>query len=424
MVAGGGLEPPLCCQNWILNPACLPIPPSRQGGRILVHTNPGTQYLIVASGFRDLFGPVESRYDNGSELWVSYAVFLPALTMQLSDFDYQLPAQLIAQAPLTKRSASRLLLVDPQANRHMDKRFTDLVDLIEDGDLLVFNDTRVIPARLFGRKQSGGKIEVMVERVLDDETLLAHIRASKAPKPGARLILEKEIECTMQAREGDLFVLQQGGRPWLALLDQYGHVPLPPYIQRADADTDRERYQTVFASSPGAVAVPTAGLHFDDALLESLQRRGVRFAHITLHVGAGTFQPVRGDDIDSHLMHPERIEVSTSVVEAIDQVRQQGRRVIAVGTTVVRSLETAAATGKLQPFHGESTLFIKPGYAFKTIDAMLTNFHLPKSTLLMLVSAFAGTDLIRKAYAHAVAKRYRFFSYGDAMFIANRVAAE
>jgi S-adenosylmethionine:tRNA ribosyltransferase-isomerase len=345
-------------------------------------------------------------------------------TMQLSDFDYQLPAQLIAQAPLAERSASRLLLVDPQAGRYMDKRFTDLVDLIEDGDLLVFNDTRVIPARLFGQKQSGGKVEVMVERVLDDTTLLAHIRASKAPGPGTRLILENEIECTMLAREGDLFVLQQVNGPWLTLLDQYGHVPLPPYIQRADVDTDRERYQTVFASNPGAVAAPTAGLHFDDLTLESLQTRGVRFAHITLHVGAGTFQPVRGDDIDSYVMHPERIEVDASVVEAIKQTRQQGRRVIAVGTTVVRSLETAVATGKLLPFHGESTLFIKPGYAFKAIDAMLTNFHLPKSTLLMLVSAFAGTDLIRRAYAHAVVERYRFFSYGDAMFIANRAAAE
>jgi len=359
-----------------------------------------------------------------SELRGSYAVFQLALIMQLSDFEYQLPAQLIAQTPLAQRSASRLLLVDPQGDRHMDKRFTDLTDLIEDGDLLVFNDTRVIPARLFGQKQSGGKVEVMVERVLDDETLLAHIRASKAPQPGTGLILENEIECTMQAREGDLFVLQQGSRPWLALLDQYGHVPLPPYIQRADADIDRERYQTVFASNPGAVAAPTAGLHFDDATLESLQRRGVGFTHITLHVGAGTFQPVRGDDIDSHVMHPERIEVAASVVEAIKQTRQRGRRVIAVGTTVMRSLETAAATGNLLPFHGESTLFIKPGYSFKTIDAMLTNFHLPKSTLLMLVSAFAGTDLIRRAYAHAVAEQYRFFSYGDAMFIANRAAAE
>ena len=342
--------------------------------------------------------------------------------MQLSDFDYRLPERLIAQAPLAQRSASRLLLVDPKSDRLVDKRFNDLTALVESGDLLVFNDTRVIPARLFGRKQSGGKVEGMVERILDDETLLAHIRTSKAPKPGTSLILENEIECTMQAREDDLFVLQQGSRPWIALLEQYGHVPLPPYIQRADADTDRERYQTVFASNPGAVAAPTAGLHFDDAMLESLQRRGVRLAQITLHVGAGTFQPVRGDNIDSHVMHPERIDVATSVVELIHQTRQQGRRVIAVGTTVVRSLETAAATGKLLPFRGESTLFIKPGYSFNTIDAMLTNFHLPRSTLLMLVSAFAGTDLIRRAYAHAVAEQYRFFSYGDAMFVANRAA--
>lgn len=340
--------------------------------------------------------------------------------MQLSDFDYQLPARLIAQAPLAQRSASRLLLVDPQGDRYMDKRFSGFANLIEAGDLLVFNDTRVIPARLFGQKQTGGKVEVMVERVLDDDTLLAHIRASKAPRPGAKLILENNIECTVLDREEDLFVLQQCSRPWLKLLDQYGHVPLPPYIQRADAASDRERYQTVFASNPGAVAAPTAGLHFDDAVFESLQARGVRFAHITLHVGAGTFQPVRGDDIDSHVMHPERIEVGAPVVEAIEQTRRQGGRVIAVGTTVVRSLESAAATGKLLPFHGESTLFIKPGYPFKTIDAMLTNFHLPKSTLLMLVSGFAGTDLVRRAYAHAVTAQYRFFSYGDAMFIANR----
>jgi S-adenosylmethionine:tRNA ribosyltransferase-isomerase len=343
--------------------------------------------------------------------------------MQLSDFDYRLPEQLIAQAPLEQRSASRLLLVDPESDRLMDRQFTDLMDLVESGDLLVFNDTRVIPARLFGQKQSGGKVEVMVERILDDETLLAHIRASKAPKPGSVLILENQFECIMQAREGDLFVLHQSGQPWIALLEQYGHIPLPPYIEREDAEADRERYQTVFASNPGAVAAPTAGLHFDDAMLESLQRRGIRFAHITLHVGAGTLHLVRGNDIASHVMHPERIDVAESVVEAIKQTRQQGRKVIAVGTTVVRSLETAAATGTLLPFRGESTLFIKPGYAFKTIDAMLTNFHLPKSTLLMLVSAFAGTDLIRRAYSHAVAEQYRFFSYGDAMFIANRAAS-
>ena len=350
-----------------------------------------------------------------------HARFSEYPSMQLNDFDYPLPERLIAQAPLTQRNASRLLLVDPSKDQLGDRKFTDLADLVESGDLMVFNDTRVIPARLFGQKQSGGKVEILVERIVDDETLLAHIRAGKAPKPGACLILEDQIECTMQAREGDLFVLHQSRRPWIALLEQYGHIPLPPYIQRADAEADRERYQTVFASNPGAVAAPTAGLHFDNSMLDSLRQRGVRLAHITLHVGAGTFQPIRGDDIDSHIMHPERIDVAAPVVDVINQTRQQGGRVIAVGTTVVRSLETAAATGKLLPFRGESTLFIKPGYCFKAVDAMLTNFHLPKSTLLMLVSAFAGTSLIRRAYAHAVAEQYRFFSYGDAMFIANRV---
>lgn len=340
--------------------------------------------------------------------------------MQLSDFDYYLPEQLIAQVPLAERSASRMLLVDPRVGQYTDKQFTDLPGLLDSGDLLVFNDTRVIPARLFGHKQSGGKVEVMVERVLDDETLLAHIRASKAPKPGTRLILEHEIECLMQAREGDLFILHQGSGSWLELLDRYGHVPLPPYIQRPDADTDRVRYQTVYASNPGAVAAPTAGLHFDKTMLDSLQQQGVKFAYVTLHVGAGTFQPVRGNDIDSHVMHSERIEILASVVDTIAQTRQQGGRVIAVGTTVVRCLETAAMTGKLQPLQGESMLFIKPGFTFKVVDAMLTNFHLPKSTLLMLVSAFAGTELMREAYSHAVAQQYRFFSYGDAMYIAAR----
>jgi len=344
--------------------------------------------------------------------------------MQLSDFDYHLPEQLIAQAPLAERSASRLLVVDPPADQFTDRRYSDLPGLLKSGDLLVFNDTRVIPARLFGHKQSGGRIEVLVERLLDDETLLAHIRASKAPKPGTRLVLENQVECVMQAREGDLFILRQDNKPWLELLEQYGHVPLPPYIQRADADADRERYQTVYATNPGAVAAPTAGLHFDDSLLDTLRRQGVGSARITLHVGAGTFQPIRGEDIDSHVMHAERFEVSAAVVDAIAQTRQQGGRVIAVGTTVVRSLETAAATGKLLPMQGESRLFIKPGYRFKVVDSMLTNFHLPKSTLLMLVSAFAGTGLIRRAYAHAIAQQYRFFSYGDAMFINARTVRD
>jgi len=340
--------------------------------------------------------------------------------MQLSDFDYQLPDELIAQAPLAERSASRLLLVDPPGNVYSDRQFADIVEFIDSGDLLVFNDTRVIPARLFGRKQSGGQIEVMVERVLDESTLLAQIRASKAPRPGTELILEGEVHCVMQAREGDLFVLHQQQRPWLELLEQYGHVPLPPYIQRDDAKADRDRYQTVYASKPGAVAAPTAGLHFDNEILDQLRQKGVEFAHVTLHVGAGTFQPVRGEDIDSHIMHAELVDVPQSVCDAIVHTREQGKRVIAVGTTVVRCLESAAASGKLRPLLGESNLFIKPGYDFKLVDAMLTNFHLPRSTLLILVSAFAGTGLMRQVYAHAVKQGYRFFSYGDAMFIKNR----
>ena len=339
--------------------------------------------------------------------------------MQLSDFDYHLPKQLIAQAPLARRSDSRLLVVDPRHDHFSDQNFNDLVNHIDAGDLLVFNDTRVIPARLHGRKRSGGKVEVMIERVLDDDTLLAHVRASKAPQPGTQLILENEIECQVQARQGDLFVLQQGIRPWLELVEQFGHIPLPPYIQRPDAAADRERYQTVYASKPGAVAAPTAGLHFDAEKLESLLAKGVNTAHITLHVGAGTFQPVRGEDIDTHIMHAEVVDVPQAVCTEIIRTREQGRRVIAVGTTVVRSLESAVLTGRLRPLQGESSLFIKPGFKFNVVDAMLTNFHLPRSTLLIMVSAFAGTDLVRRAYAHAVAQQYRFFSYGDAMFIAN-----
>ena len=340
--------------------------------------------------------------------------------MRLADFDYQLPQELIAQAPLAERSASRLLLLDPAAAGIEDRQFADIVDCIDSGDLLVFNDTRVIPARLFGRKQSGGQIEVLVERVLDENTLLAQIRASKAPRTGSELLLEGEISCVMQARKADMFVLTQQQGAWLELLEQYGQVPLPPYIERDDANADRERYQTVYASKPGAVAAPTAGLHFDDAILDQLRRKGVEFAHVTLHVGAGTFQPVRGDDIDSHIMHAELVEVSPAVCDAIRQTRERGKRVIAVGTTVVRSLETAFAGGKLRPLLGESNLFIKPGYEFHAVDALLTNFHLPRSTLIILVSAFAGTALVRRAYAHAVEQRYRFFSYGDAMFIMNR----
>ena len=340
--------------------------------------------------------------------------------MQLSDFDYQLPDELIAQQPLPERSASRLLLVDPRRQRFGDRQFRAIVDLVEAGDLLVFNDTRVIPARLFGRKHSGGQVEVMVERVLDDHSLLAQVRASKSPKAGTELLLEDEIECRVRGREGELFVLQQQGRPWLELLERHGHVPLPPYIRRDDQDSDRDRYQTVYASKPGAVAAPTAGLHFDDEVLAQLKHKGAEMAQVTLHVGAGTFQPVRDESIDDHVMHAEVIEVSADVCSAVERARARGKRVIAIGTTVVRSLESAHRNGRLRPFRGESNLFIKPGYEFGVVDALLTNFHLPRSTLVILVSAFAGTGLVREAYAHAIEQRYRFFSYGDAMFVANR----
>lgn len=341
--------------------------------------------------------------------------------MQLSDFDYQLPADLIAQAPLPERNASRLLVVDPRGQRLLDRQFSQLNEFLSPGDLLVFNNTRVIPARLFGQKESGGRIEVLVERILDDQTLLAHIRSSKSPKAGSRLILENQINCTMADRLEDLFVLvQQSDTSWLDLLESYGHMPLPPYIQREDVAQDRERYQTVYASEPGAVAAPTAGLHFDQQQLQDLQGSGINTAYITLHVGAGTFQPVRGDNIDDHVMHAEFIQVPQSVCDLIRQTKQDGNKVIAVGTTVVRSLESAAQDRGLSAFEGDSKLFIKPGFSFNVIDAMITNFHLPKSTLLMLVSAFAGSDLIKQAYRHAVDQQYRFFSYGDAMFITSR----
>ncbi len=341
--------------------------------------------------------------------------------MQISDFDFYLPEELIAQAPLAERSASKLLVVDAKQQRFSDHVFTDLEQLLLPGDLLVLNDTRVIPARLFGQKETGGKLEVMVERLLDETTLLAHIRSSKSPREGTRLILENHIHCDMVARHEDLFELKLiEANSWLPLLETYGHVPLPPYIKRDDDELDKDRYQTVYAAHAGAVAAPTAGLHFDEAMLARLHEKGVEQTFITLHVGAGTFQPVRNDDIDNHIMHAEVIRVSEAVCRQINETKARGNRVIAVGTTVVRSLETAAQGGVLQPFAGESRLFIKPGYVLNVVDAMVTNFHLPRSTLMMLVSAFSGNQLIKEAYQHAVEQRYRFFSYGDAMFLSNR----
>jgi len=341
--------------------------------------------------------------------------------MQTSDFDYHLPNELIAQKPLAQRSASRLLQISPLTGEMINGQFTDIITFLNSGDLLVFNDTRVVPARLFGQKQTGGKIEVLVERILDDKTLLAHVRASKSPKPGAVLLLEDQISCVMTAREGALFELtQDSDKSWLTLLNQFGHMPLPPYIDRADDDEDLERYQTVYAQNPGAVAAPTAGLHFDQALIAALKNKGVEAAHITLHVGAGTFQPVKVDKIEEHVMHTEWVHVTQSVSDAIFQANSRGNKVVAVGTTVVRSLEAAVSDGLVKAFEGDVSIFITPGYQFKAVDAMITNFHLPKSTLLMLVSAFAGTNLIQQAYQQAVDERYRFFSYGDAMLIESK----
>ena len=341
--------------------------------------------------------------------------------MQLSDFRYSLPTELIAQEALEERAASRLLHVNTQTNpaTFHDKTFSDIVDLIHKDDLLIFNDTRVIPARLHGHKESGGKVEVLVERVLDDHRIFAHIRANKSPKAGGLLLLEGALKAEVLGREDRLFEIRfLHKRSVFELLEQYGHIPLPPYIEREDTEADKERYQTVFSQKLGAVAAPTAGLHFTDALLQALKNKGVASAQVTLHVGAGTFLPVNVDNLEDHVMHAEWVEVDQQVCDAVEQCKARGGKVVAVGTTSVRSLESAAkTTGKLQPFTGDTKLFITPGYHFNVVDAMITNFHLSESTLLMLVSAFSGYENIKMAYEHAIAKKYRFFSYGDAMFL-------
>lgn len=336
--------------------------------------------------------------------------------MKKHDFHYDLPEALIAQYPAQKRTDSRLLVLEQSNIRH--HQFPNFVDLVEAGDLLIFNNTKVIPARLFGQKVSGGRVEVLLERITGDKTCLAHIRASKAPKAGTHLLLEGGIELEVVERANDLFALRSlGSDNFLDAVEASGHIPLPPYISRQDEQADRLRYQTVYASEKGAVAAPTAGLHFDDVVLKKLQAKGVRSAFVTLHVGAGTFQPVRVDNIEDHHMHAEYINVDAAVCEKIAATKAAGKRVIAIGTTSVRSLETASQTGVTKPYQGDTDIFIYPGYQFQCVDALLTNFHLPESTLLMLVSAFAGTENIRKAYQAAVDERYRFFSYGDAMFL-------
>ena len=342
--------------------------------------------------------------------------------MFLSDFDYELPPALIADYPAKPRSSSRLLDLSAGRNSTVDRNMRDFPALINANDLLVFNDTKVIPARMYGCKESGGKVEMLVERLLDENRVLAHIRASKSPKPGTKILLgEVLIPVQVAARTDDLFELEfPCETPVLEFLEQHGHVPLPPYIQREDQQSDRSDYQTIYAQNPGAVAAPTAGLHFDDEIWSALKKRGVPMQFVTLHVGAGTFQPVRVERLEDHVMHAETIHISADVCAAVKDTQQRGGRVIAVGTTVVRSLETAAQQGRLQSYSGESRLFITPGYRFQVVDALLTNFHLPKSTLLMMVCAFAGYEPVMEAYRYAIEQQYRFFSYGDAMFLSSQ----
>jgi S-adenosylmethionine:tRNA ribosyltransferase-isomerase len=341
--------------------------------------------------------------------------------MRTSDFTYELPQELIAQYPAEQRTDSRLLVLDQQAGL-LDRHFSDFLSLLCENDLLVFNDTKVMAARLFGHKESGGKVEILLERLLPDNRALAQVRASKSPRAGSRILVGETV-LTVEGREGDMFILATESPGFMSLMAAHGHMPLPPYIRRDDESFDESRYQTVYAEREGSVAAPTAGLHFDELLLSELQSRGIDTARVTLHVGAGTFQPVRVENLSEHVMHAEWLQVSESVCDKVARTRERGGRVIAVGTTSVRSLESAAAGGSLQPYEGDTRLFITPGYEFEVVDALLTNFHLPESTLLMLVCAFAGYDEVMAAYHHAVEQKYRFFSYGDAMFLTRKQQA-
>jgi S-adenosylmethionine:tRNA ribosyltransferase-isomerase len=351
--------------------------------------------------------------------------------MRRQDFFYELPDSLIARAPAAERRGSRLLQLDGSTGQLVHGQFPDLLNLVEPGDLMVFNNTRVIPARLFGNKESGGQVEVLIERVLDNQRVLAHTRASKAPKVGSQVILQDGTRIRLVARHDAMFEWEfPGDEPVLVVLERIGHMPLPPYIDREDVEADRERYQTVYGEKQGAVAAPTAGLHFDELMLEQLREKGVKIAFVTLHVGAGTFQNMRVDNITEHQMHSEIMDVSEQVCELVRATKAAGKRVIAVGTTSVRSLESAAQgfadpsqKGAIHPYQGETNIFIYPGYQFQVVDALVTNFHLPESTLIMLVSAFAGYGFTMAAYREAVAQQYRFFSYGDAMFITRNPAA-
>jgi S-adenosylmethionine:tRNA ribosyltransferase-isomerase len=337
--------------------------------------------------------------------------------MRIEDFDYPLPQELIAQHPAAERAASRLLHLDGRSGEMRDRMFRDLADLVDARDVVIFNDTKVIKARLHGRKDTGGEVEILVERILDASRALAHVRASKTPRPGRQIRLARGGVVEVLGREGELFELLFLDGPVLDVLEAWGEVPLPPYIEHVPEADDERRYQTVYARAPGAVAAPTAGLHFDAAMLDALRAKGVALASLTLHVGAGTFQPVRVEEVSRHVMHSEWYSVPREAVDAIAAAKARGGRALAVGTTTLRALESAAAAGELAAGTGETRLFIVPGYRFRVVERLLTNFHLPRSTLLMLVSAFAGTESIRRAYAHAVRERYRFFSYGDAMLL-------
>jgi S-adenosylmethionine:tRNA ribosyltransferase-isomerase len=350
--------------------------------------------------------------------------------MRRADFAFDLPEELIAQQPLPERSASRLLEVDGQSGEITHRVFTDLPALLAPGDLLIFNNTRVLPARLYAQKQTGGKAEILIERLLGDGGALAHVRASKSPREGMLLIITSapesdlsELAVRVIGREGALYRLAPESGSIKEMMRRFGHMPLPPYIERSDTPEDRDRYQTVFGRRDGAVAAPTAGLHFDQPLLDTLKLAGIAISEVTLHVGAGTFQPVRADNIEEHIMHSEYVEVDQACCHAIARCKRQGGRVVAIGTTAVRSLETAARDGIPEPYSGDTDIFLYPGCKFNVVDAMVTNFHLPESTLMMLVSAFSGMDNIKSAYASAIENRYRFFSYGDAMFLTKQQVA-
>lgn len=348
----------------------------------------------------------------------SDALLLPFNAMHRTDFTYELPDDLIAQYPAENRGDSRLLYLEAATGAISDYRFNDLTDLLNPGDMLVFNDTRVIPARLYAAKETGGRVEILVERLSGSDEMLVQIRASKAPGNGTRIILENQVNLVVTGRQDGFFVVKAEAREDIVeILDASGHIPLPPYIKRGDEPLDRDRYQTVYARHAGAVAAPTAGLHFSEDMLEKIRTRGCETGFVTLHVGAGTFQPVRVENIEDHKMHSEVFEINAKLCQDVNRVKRTGGRIIAIGTTTVRALESSVTGGELIPRRAETDIFIVPGFQFRVVDAMITNFHLPESTLLMLVSAFAGREKVLRAYRHAVREKYRFFSYGDAMFI-------